>query len=532
MNHRGPPGTVYLGNGDSDPAGFDRDVDGHVILHPRPSNDPNEPLNWSTRHKTINFATACLFTLMVFATLDVGTVTWNALEDELGFDSGFLNNSYAAGLAGMTVGCIFFIPAALIFGRKPVFFIASLTMVLVNVGQALFRTKTQYIVLQVIAGLAGSINDTIIQMTISDLFFVHQRATMNGIYSVMVVIGTYLSLIPAGYIVISQGWRWVWWWCAIINAAVLMMITFAYEETRYDKAESNCFIGEEPPSDIQEKSDLPLSPKKSNPEPHPYIPETAHTEQTMTRKTYIQRMSLTKASSFSINTYMQHVWRPFVLLFRIPAVAFVAIEYSFIMCWVAILATTQPVLFAQPPYLFSAIGVGNINVAPFIGALVGSIYGGPVNDYYVVFVARRRSGIYDPETRLHMLAMSMILTPLGLWLYGISISRDQPWIIPLIGSALVGFGIGSTTSITLTYFADSYREIVAEGLIVITYVRNGLATATTFAINPWLNGLGVQNMFISVGCLCIGIQLLFIPMVVWGRRARGWTEGYYTGLID
>lgn len=67
---------------------------------------------------------------------------------------------------------------------------------------------------------------------------------------------------------------------------------------------------------------------------------------------------------------------------------------------------------------------------------------------------------------------------------------------------------------------------------MITYVRNGLATATTFAINPWLNGLGVQNMFISVGCLCIGIQLLFIPMVVWGRRARGWTEGYYTGLID
>lgn len=96
----------------------------------------------------------------------MGTVTWNALEDELGFDSGFLNNSYAAGLAGMTVGCIFFIPAALIFGRKPVFFIASLTMVLVNVGQALFRTKTQYIVLQVIAGLAGSINDTIIQMTV------------------------------------------------------------------------------------------------------------------------------------------------------------------------------------------------------------------------------------------------------------------------------------------------------------------------------------------------------------------------------
>lgn len=138
--------------------------------------------------KVTNFAIACLFTLMVFATyvpyrysllchdtdtntnrLDVCTVTWDAMGAELGFEYGFLNNSYAAGLAGMTIGSIFFIPAAMIFGRKPVYLFAALTMVLVNVGQARFQTKVQYIVLQVLAGLAGSINDTIIQMTVRSL---------------------------------------------------------------------------------------------------------------------------------------------------------------------------------------------------------------------------------------------------------------------------------------------------------------------------------------------------------------------------
>lgn len=39
-------------------------------------------------------------------------------------------------------------------------------------------------------------------------------------------------------------------------------------------------------------------------------------------------------------------------------------------------------------------------------------------------------------------------------------------------------------------------------------------------------------MFISVGCLCLGIQLLTIPMVIWGRRARALTAGYYNGIID
>lgn len=101
--------------------------------------------------------------------LDVCTVTWDAMGADLGFGYEYLNNSYAAGLAGMTVGSIFFIPAAMIFGRKPVYLFAALTMVLVNVGQAIFQTKVQFIVLQVIAGLAGSINDTIIQMTVRSL---------------------------------------------------------------------------------------------------------------------------------------------------------------------------------------------------------------------------------------------------------------------------------------------------------------------------------------------------------------------------
>lgn len=81
-----------------------------------------------------------------------------------------------------------------------------------------------------------------------------------------------------------------------------------------------------------------------------------------------------------------------------------------------------------------------------------------------------------------------------------------------------------------------HAQIIAEGLIIITVVRNGIATATTFAINPWLNGLGLQNMFISVGCISLGILLLTIPMVFWGRKARYHTAGFHNevaaGSVD
>jgi len=98
--------------------------------------------------------------------LDVSTVTWPSLTKDFGFSDSELTASYAVSFAGLAVGCIFCIPIAISVGRKPVYLVASLMMVLINVGQAIFKTKTQYMILQVLAGLAGSINDTIVQMTV------------------------------------------------------------------------------------------------------------------------------------------------------------------------------------------------------------------------------------------------------------------------------------------------------------------------------------------------------------------------------
>lgn len=78
---------------------------------------------------------------------------------------------------------------------------------------------------------------------------------------------------------------------------------------------------------------------------------------------------------------------------------------------------------------------------------------------------------------------------------------------------------------------SNHPQIVAEGLIVITYVRNGIAMAAAFAVSPWLNGLGPQNLFICAGCLCLDIQLLATPMVMWGRKARHHTGPFYNAII-
>ena len=56
-----PPGTVRLE--DLHQTG----KNGEVILQPRPSRDPNDPLNWPRWQKRLNFGLVSFYAMMVFA---------------------------------------------------------------------------------------------------------------------------------------------------------------------------------------------------------------------------------------------------------------------------------------------------------------------------------------------------------------------------------------------------------------------------------------------------------------------------------
>jgi hypothetical protein len=72
-----PPGTVrleLLKTGGQD---------AQIVLLPRPTLDPNDPLNWSNWRKNLNFGLACFYALMVFAQFNASSPTWGPMGDEL-----------------------------------------------------------------------------------------------------------------------------------------------------------------------------------------------------------------------------------------------------------------------------------------------------------------------------------------------------------------------------------------------------------------------------------------------------------------
>lgn len=47
-----------------------------------------------------------------------------------------------------------------------------------------------------------------------------------------------------------------------------------------------------------------------------------------------------------------------------------------------------------------------------------------------------------------------------------------------------------------------------------------MSFAISYGITPWLDGLGLQNCFISVAFVALAICGTFLPMIWYGKRLR------------
>ncbi|KAJ4258878.1 hypothetical protein NW762_007965 [Fusarium torreyae] len=516
----------------------------HIVLAPQPSSDPNQPLNWSPMRKTIHITLLSLYSMMMFAIPCMSVPFWQNFNEELGMSYDTLNNGYAANMAGLAIGCIIFIPIALRIGRRPVYLFTSLVMFAAGAWQAETYTVGDMIGMNAIAGVAGAVNEALFQVTVSDLFFVHQRGTMNGIYLMMVMIGNYLGPVYGGQVAVNMGWRWACWSCTVFTGIITVFMFFFLEESKYIPLPLNgrevsttsstdgnhlvqvSSVTKAPlPDDSQTDSEAVLAQQR----------QTVGIDGSIPMKSYRARhafWTLDKHASHPRRTFWKDFYEPFQLLAVFPAVMFAALQYGWSIAMLAILAVTQSSLYSLPPYNFTTAGIGNMNLPPFIGSILGALFGGPLVDYTIVQIAKRRGGIYEPETRLWLFLIPGLCMTIGCLMYGLTIAKGMPWIINAIGAGFIGFSIGGCGDMSLTYLQDSYQHIVGPALTGVVFVRNVIATILVFAVTPWMAGMGVYDMYVVLGCLSTAVALTCIPMVIWGRRFRVKLAAKYDYFID
>ena len=315
----------------------------------------------------------------------------------------------------------------------------------------------------------GALSEVIVQMTVADIFFVHQRGAVNTIYVWTSAIGGTLAPVAAGFMTTNEGWRWVWWWCVIWFAVCIVLFVFGYEETKYSYPSTLTGISLNTHNESGAESEkVPSDSKVPSEKTNSQTPEEGLTPSltngvlittSIPIKTCLQKLSLWTTSQGSLKSFFRHSYQPAQILFTIPAVFYMSLVYGVTNAWQTIMATILSSTMTYPPYSFDASQIGLMNVAAFVGGTSGALIIGPLSDWSILYLARRNKGIYEPEMRLWMIAPFVPFVPSGALMFGIGLNNGFSWPIVAVGYGPTGFGLNPVSSVALIYITDSYTEV-------------------------------------------------------------------------
>lgn len=533
-----------------------------VILLPQPSDSPNDPLNWSAWRKTWHFLVVCFITGLTAAISNDAGAAQDSLNQFYGISYDAMNTG--AGVLFLFIGwsCIFFAPASSLYGRTITYLICLLAGTLGSVWFAVSKRTADTIWSQAFVGMSEACAEAQAQQSLADIFFQHQLGSVLTVYIMATSVGSFLGPLIAHLISESQTFRWVGWWGAIITGGTLIVTFFTCEETVFDRQkyfpvyespEEQIAIIDDPTREkmsLKEKDDgenltttvvsradgaVETTRRKPRPEQDNIMKDEEAGVEKEKPNPYWKRISLITPSEYMVGYGFKQYVERFIIYFKVftlPAVWLSGILWGLQDAYMTFFLTTQDTFFYDAPWNLSETGVAVMNVATLVGAVIGCIMSGVISDKHVLWLAKRNNGVFEPEYRLYLLFSTMIISPVGLIMFGVGADRSWPGWVVYGGLALIGFGWGSVGDTAMSYLMDCYPEIVIQGMVGVSIINNTLACIFTFVCSLWLDSAGTQNTYIALAVIDFVSIAFIIPTFYYGKKWRKWSKGLYVQLVE
>ncbi|KAM0718259.1 hypothetical protein Q7P37_006591 [Cladosporium fusiforme] len=494
-------------------------VDGPVVLHPTPNpHDPNDPLRWPRWKKHVAFGSVCVFTFL--GNFGIGGLAPAFYMLSIEFDKTQTETSALLLWPILVLGAFnfFWVPLANYLGKRPVFVFASLLLSLCYLWGAVANSFESLLWSNIIAAFAGSSTEALGASIVNDLYFLHERASLMGIYMNFISGGNTIGPLICGFIAQNVGWRWHKWLAFILTALNFLAVLLTCPETRYDRSESvvgvpstsgsstSVIHGTDEESAAMEKS-VSTSESEARRHSQPNVPP----------KTYAQQLSLW--SGVPKDTSLLKLFlRPFPLI-TYPAVAFAFLGYAVSLAWVVAINILSPFLLQVAPYNFGPSIVGLINIPGLLGNLFGAWAGGWLVDRYSDRHSKRHGGVFLPESRLHLLWIPTLIVPAGCLAFGYGGELGLHWTSLFIGYGMVAVGLTFVPVATMTYVSDCYLPVNADALLLVNGLKNIVAFGFLWGVDAWAK-TGYVNSFGTQAGIFVAIMALAIPLVLYGEKIR------------
>ncbi|KAF8539640.1 MFS general substrate transporter [Trichophaea hybrida] len=496
-----------------------------VVLIPQPSDDPDDPLNWSLFRRDLITTVLCMVSIMA-ATLGpilaANTVTLAFVWGRTFTDVALLTGYH---LLGVGVAGFIFVPSARVWGKRHLYILGTTLLVLSSVWGGAAKTYKSFLWARIIQGVAVAPFEALVNASIGDLYPVHLRGKRMAFTNFALFGGAFFTPVIVGKMTSVMGWRWPLYFVAIFSGVLFPIVFFCVPETAYrrkfntDMASTEDLLfpqrNENPSKELKELSD-PTANGASKP--------TSVSQQSQKRTPYIQRLALFNGRKTD-ESMLKLILRPFPLLFH-PAVLWGMLTQGTLIGWTVVIGVVLGIVFMGPPLWFTEVKTGYMYTGAFLGAMLGFLMSGILSDWSAKFLAKRNGGVYEPEFRLFLVIPQTVIGVVGLFGFGWT-SADigkygQYWPTFFFGMEVMGMVLGATAS--ALYLVDAHRDLSIESFTCLLLFKNFFSFALTWFAVDWVQKHGVWEVFRYVGVAQLAVGLLSIPMYIFGKRNRSFTH--------
>ncbi|KAM5354559.1 hypothetical protein ACJ41O_001206 [Fusarium nematophilum] len=365
-------------------------------------NDPEHPFNWPRKQRVVHIGLVSFLSLVVnlaatlFAPAAADVVVDFAITDTV--VASLIVSIY---LLGFALGPLVIAPLSELYGRLWIYHICNTCFLAFTIGCATSNGLGPFLACRFLAGCAGAAPITIGGGTIADLVPVEKRGKAMAAFGLGPLMGPVLGPIIGGFVAGDLGWRWTLWIISIVSGVCTITCFILMKETF-----APILLAAKASRLRKETGDLNIIAKGTQ---------------------HIDPWTL----------LMRATVRPTKIFLFSPAVLGLSFFNAMVFGLIFLLFTTFPSVF-QLQYGFSA-GVSGLS---YLGLGIGMMSGIVVFSVMSDQIMKRQgeNGGMKPENRLQLMIWTGPLIPAGFFWYGWSVEAQTHWIVPILGTALIGVG--------------------------------------------------------------------------------------------
>ncbi|GAA5909400.1 hypothetical protein JCM6882_000972 [Rhodosporidiobolus microsporus] len=462
------------------------------------------PRNWEMGRKWVNTLTIALTGFLSTTGSSIFVPAASLIRNEFNVSQEVVTLTTALYVLGLGFGPFVFAPISELYGRQRAYSTSQVGFTAMNLGCCFVKGLPGLIVLRFLAGFFGSSGPGLGVATISDLFEPKKRGRPMSIYAIGPMLGPVLGSIIGHYLVLPElhTWRWPFRLLTILTGLNTLAIVFLMRETYGPVCERAWRAKRE--AEREGKGGVEKEGRK----------ELAKAKPSKGQAREVIKRTFTRPPRMLMN----------------PVCTLFSTYYAYVYSIIYVFLVSLPLLFDihnPPTGIFSYNWPAGTAGLPYIGLGIGflsaAFTAATFQDRIYKALSRRYGNNGEPEYRLVITQLGMLIFPAGLFIWGWTAQSQTHWIGPVIGSCIFAYGLMLAFNSIQNFIVDAFFPYSAAAMSVATLLRSITGTVLPiFAPRMFINlGYGWGGTLLALVTLP-AVPAPVILFLMGGRLRERW----------